>query len=132
MVLGLPDWQKNIRPAAPILPTGQNQLTYFTIDVIPTTTIHTITVYTVPAGKRLYLYFVDVGTAEDVNLLYYIRNNTTSDSFAFYAALHGTLSFPPGAGWVFEAGEALQAKIYNLTTSNATYNLNIFGVVVDA
>lgn len=132
MSIGLPDWQKNIRPAAPVLPTGQDQLTYFTIDVIAPVDTHTITVYTVPAGKRLYVYFFDVGTAEDVILLYGLRNNNTGDVFYFWGALHGTLQFPPGAGWVFEAGEVLQIKVQNLATVNGTYNVNLFGVVVDA
>lgn len=132
MPIGLPDWQTNIRPAAPVLPAGQEQLTYFAIDVIAPANTDTITVYTVPAGKRLYVYLFDVGTAEDIILLYGIRNNTTADVFYFWGAMHDTLQFPNGAGWVFEAGEVLQIKVQNLSLANGTYNVNLFGVVVDA
>jgi len=131
MARGYPDYSRPTYPARTSILEGQTRFNLRAVIPVDASDTATGDLYTVPTGKRLIIGYAKLSCShsciQQADLL------LDDDEFAsLYFDLLLVVPLSDIAGWVFEAGEVLSAKLYNNLAEDVTFIGVFVGFLQDA
>ena len=131
MTIGSPDYTDSMIPGRTVAIQGQDPTTINVAGNIPASGGLNVSLYTVPAGKRLYLWRVELMSNTSMFIYRSLVNLTKGLILKAYFIGHEVIDFPAGAVWVYDAGEVVSIYFTNPNDIIAAMDINMYGTEVD-
>lgn len=128
MATGQPDWYRQVMPARSIL--AANQVRFALVATVPVSAGSNVSgsLYTIPAGYVLVIGYAKLSCSVSCIQSGLIQRDA-SDLGDMYFDTVLAIPLPESAAWYFEAGEVINATLYNNSASDAYFKCVLTGTM---